>query len=507
MKFKVLMIVPSNNRMGDTGSPTGVWVEELAVPYYALVDSDVEVTLASPAGGPMPLDPGSLEVKGESGQIVERFLSDDELQSRIASTFEAANLDGAQFDAVFFPGGQGAMWDLPDDAGVTRVVERAFAAGKLIGSVCHGAAGLVSARRPDAQPLVKNQRVNSFTDAEERAVGLEKVVPFLLESRLRELGAKFEGASPWKPFVVHDGQLICGQNPQSSQLVAQTLLQAMQAAASEIVYRAGDRTHIATLVPAAGSATRAAVVLLPDWRGQSPLAREHANRLASLGCDVAIADLYGNGFNPDSPDQVGPMVQQLLANRSGGIAALGACVDALRAKVASGTPVFCLGFSAGAVTALDYGRSGANVAGIIVCSALLKPAAIGMDTCIGAPVLVLQGTQDQVSPMEVVNAVIAEMDAAGNDVQFLLFGQTHHAFDNRDAGTDPSARLCYSPLATERAWSAIGHFLAEAVTATDTVRRRAEAGGSASASASESCPGPGDHTENVQMWRQLGRPK
>lgn len=231
MTSRILMIVTSNARMGDTGKPTGLWAEELAVPYYALVDAGAEVTLASPAGGPTPIDPGSLKPVGQNDPVVERFLADAALQTRIATTSKAADWDGAQFDAVFFPGGHGTMWDLPNDAGVTRAVERVFAARKLIASVCHGAAGLVTALRPDGQSIVKDLRVNAFTDAEEIAVGLEKVVPFLLESRLRELGGKFEGAANWQPFAIRDGQLITGQNPQSSHLVALELLAALRGVA------------------------------------------------------------------------------------------------------------------------------------------------------------------------------------------------------------------------------------------------------------------------------------
>ena len=231
MTSHILMIVTSNARMGDTSQPTGLWAEELAVPYYALVDAGVEVTLASPLGGPTPVDPGSLKPMGENDPVVERFLADAALQARIAATSKAADWDGAQFDAVFFPGGHGTMWDLPHDAGVTRAVERAFAANKLIASVCHGAAGLVTAQRPDGQSIVKDLRVNAFTDAEEAAVGLEKVVPFLLETRLRQLGGKFEGAANWQPFAIRDGQLITGQNPQSSHLVALELLAALRGVA------------------------------------------------------------------------------------------------------------------------------------------------------------------------------------------------------------------------------------------------------------------------------------
>lgn len=227
MTPRILMIVTSNSRMGDSGKPTGLWAEELAVPYYALADAGAEIVLASPAGGRAPIDPSSVKPRGENEPVVERFLADDALQARIANTMPAAEFDGAQFDAVFFPGGHGTMWDLPGDGGVAHAVERAFGHGKLIASVCHGAAGLVGARRPDGRPLVDGLRVNAFTDAEERAVGLDKTVPFLLESRLRELGGLFEGGADWQPFAIRDGQLLTGQNPQSSALVAQQLLQAL----------------------------------------------------------------------------------------------------------------------------------------------------------------------------------------------------------------------------------------------------------------------------------------
>jgi dienelactone hydrolase len=203
----------------------------------------------------------------------------------------------------------------------------------------------------------------------------------------------------------------------------------------------------------------AAVVLLPDWRGQSELARDHAHYLVHHDCVVAIADLYGDGFSPTDPSQVGPKVKRLLDHRDTGVKALHACVEALREHVPLGVPVFCLGYSAGGMIALDYGRSGANVAGIIVCSGLLKTATTGMPARIAAPVLLLQGTQDVVSPMTVVNEVISEMDAAGNDFRVELYGQTHHAFDNPEAGTDPTARLVYSPNAAARARQAIVEFL------------------------------------------------
>jgi dienelactone hydrolase len=230
---------------------------------------------------------------------------------------------------------------------------------------------------------------------------------------------------------------------------------------TSLPYAVDASQHLGLLMSAADRQPTAAVVLLPDWRGQSGLAREHARYLVQHDCVVAIADLYGAGFSPTDPNQVGPMVKQLLDHRDKGVQALHACVEAMRVHVPSGVPIFCLGYSAGGMIALDYGRSGANVAGIIVCSALLKTAEKGMSTRIAAPLLLLQGTQDVVSPMEVVNAVIAEMDEAGNNFRLELYGQTHHAFDNPEAGTDPTARLVYSPNAAERARRAIVEFLLE----------------------------------------------
>ena len=232
---------------------------------------------------------------------------------------------------------------------------------------------------------------------------------------------------------------------------------------SIVTYAVGPQSYKGLLLKASDVAARAAVALLPDWRGQSALARDHARHLVSLGCTVLIADLYGDGFTPDSPDQVGPMVQQLMAHREQGVQGLVACIDRLRQEVAAGTPVVCLGFSAGGMIALDHGRSGADVAGIIVCTALLKTALPGTSARIGAPVLVIQGTQDQISPMDSIQAVVREMDEAGNDVRFELLTQTAHAFDNPEAGNDPTARLAYSARSARRARQAIASFLAEVI--------------------------------------------
>lgn len=222
-------------------------------------------------------------------------------------------------------------------------------------------------------------------------------------------------------------------------------------------YTVGERRYRGLFLES--SREVAGFVLLPDWRGQSALAGDHARFLVEEGCSVVIADLYGGGFTPTDPRQVTEMVKRLLENRQEGVAALAACVVALRARLRPGTPIFCLGYSAGGMVALDYGRSNADVAGIIVASALLKAAVPGTSTRIAAPVLIVQGTQDQVSPLEVIAALIAEMDAAGNDFRLELYGGTHHAFDNPEAGTDPKARLVYSPVAAARSRRAIAEFV------------------------------------------------
>lgn len=227
MPRKILIVLTSNAQMGDTGKTTGFWAEELATPYYALADAGAQVHLASPLGGPAPVDPGSVKPRGSNAPVVERFLADVRLQASLAQTQRASSVDMGAYDAVFFPGGHGTMWDLPTDMGVTRAVEAAYTGKKIIAAVCHGGAGLVSAKRPDGLPVVHNVRINSFTDAEEAAVGLANVVPFALEGRLRELGARFEGAPMWAAFAVRDGQFVTGQNPQSSELVAHHVLEAL----------------------------------------------------------------------------------------------------------------------------------------------------------------------------------------------------------------------------------------------------------------------------------------
>lgn len=229
----------------------------------------------------------------------------------------------------------------------------------------------------------------------------------------------------------------------------------------DIGYAAGGRRYVGTLVSAAAP-PRALVVLLPDWRGRSHLALDHAAHLAGLGCTTLVADLYGDGYNPTEPDHVTPMVQHLLNHRAEGVAALSAAVAAVRDTAGTpAQPTITLAYSAGAVAALDHGRRTRESAAIIVCSGLLQTAEPGTPSEIGAPVLLMQGSQDQVSPMPVVAELVEEADAAGNDLRVMLMSQTHHAYDNPEAGTDPTARLVYSPRSAARARLAIASMLDE----------------------------------------------
>jgi putative intracellular protease/amidase len=225
---RTLIVTTSNAKMGDSGKTTGVWAEELVVPYYVLVDAGVEVEIASPLGGAVPFEPNSLKPAGENDPVVERFLNDPVAQGKVKTSRKLADLDAKTFDAIFFPGGHGTMWDLPGDPSVTTAVADAWAADKFVAAVCHGPSGLVSAKRPDGQSILQGKRVNGFTNTEEEAAGLTGVVPFALETRMRELGGVFENGQDWQPYAVRDGKLITGQNPQSSALVAQKLLAALQ---------------------------------------------------------------------------------------------------------------------------------------------------------------------------------------------------------------------------------------------------------------------------------------
>lgn len=215
---KILMVVTSHGTI-DESHPTGVWFEEFAVPYTAFRQAGCEVIVASPRGGAAPIDPRSLE-------NVEATPDNEAAKAALADTRKLdSSLHAADFDAIFFPGGHGTMFDLPDDPEVQRQVTEFAEAGKVLAAVCHGPACLVGAMLRDGTPLIRGRRLTSFTDSEERAVELDDKMPFLLEDRLRALGAEFMPAGDWQDNVVIDGNLVTGQNPQSSASVARAVLE------------------------------------------------------------------------------------------------------------------------------------------------------------------------------------------------------------------------------------------------------------------------------------------
>ncbi len=221
----VLIVVTSHTRLGDTGRPTGFYFDEMAAPYYAFLDAGHDVEIASIQGGAAAHDPSSLNVdESKRPTAVRRFLADADAMGKLKSTVRIDDIDPAQYDAVFLPGGHGTMWDFPTSAALGRTVGAIYDAGGYVGAVCHGPAGLVGARRADGTPLVQGLRVNSFTDAEEAAISLTAVMPFLLESRLTELGGLFEGGANFTSKAVRDGRVVTGQNPMSVEAVAALLV-------------------------------------------------------------------------------------------------------------------------------------------------------------------------------------------------------------------------------------------------------------------------------------------
>jgi len=232
MRKNVLIIATSNNQMGTSGNPTGIWAEELIIPYYAFLDTGMEIVLASPKGGPLHFDPASLKPAGENEPLIERFLNDASAQQLIRQTQPVISVADQDFEVVFFPGGHGTMWDLPGNEVIKNIVERTFTAIRVVAAVCHGPAGLVSAQRPDGKSILADKKVSAFTNEEEALKGLTQVVPFLLESRITELGAQFVCGPAWEPFAVQDGNLITGQNPASSAAVAALVIRSMQSPTS-----------------------------------------------------------------------------------------------------------------------------------------------------------------------------------------------------------------------------------------------------------------------------------
>lgn len=219
----ILMVLTSHAQLGNTGHKTGFWLEEFAAPYYVFKDAGAKLTLASPLGGQPPLDPKSDDVASQT-DATRRFKADNAAQSALAATVKVSTLKATNFDAVFYPGGHGPLWDLAEDRASIALVDAMIAAGKPVAAVCHAPAVLRHARATGGQPLVKGKNVTGFTNTEEEAAGLSKVVPFLVEDMLKENGGQYSKAADWQAHVVVDGLLITGQNPASSEPAAKALL-------------------------------------------------------------------------------------------------------------------------------------------------------------------------------------------------------------------------------------------------------------------------------------------
>ena len=221
--MKILMVLTSHDKLGDTSDKTGFWLEEFAAPYYVFKDAGVEITLASPLGGQPPLDPKS-DAPASQTESTRRFKADPTAQAALASTLKLRELSAGNFDAVFYPGGHGPLWDLAEDASSIALIEAMLVAGKPVAAVCHAPGVLCHPKAPDGNPAVKGKAVTGFTNTEEQAVGLTQVVPFLVEDMLKKNGGHYSKVADWQPHVVTDGLLITGQNPASSKPAAKALL-------------------------------------------------------------------------------------------------------------------------------------------------------------------------------------------------------------------------------------------------------------------------------------------
>jgi len=225
--MKILMILTSHDRLGDTGQKTGFWLEEFTSPYYVFKDAQAEITLASPKGGQPPLDPKSNDPSQQTDST-HRFDADSEAQAVLASTVTLSSINTADYDAVFYPGGHGPLWDLAEDSDSIAVIESMYAAGKPVSAVCHAPAVFRYAKAPDGTALVKGKSVTGFSNTEEAAVELTDIVPFLVEDELKAKGGKYSKGDDWQPYARTDGTLITGQNPASSAAVAQAVLAQLQ---------------------------------------------------------------------------------------------------------------------------------------------------------------------------------------------------------------------------------------------------------------------------------------
>ncbi|MFJ5504811.1 type 1 glutamine amidotransferase domain-containing protein [Pectobacterium carotovorum] len=221
--MKILMVLTSHDKLGNTGNKTGFWLEEFAAPYYTFKDAGAELVLASPAGGQPPLDPKS-DLADFQTELTHRFKADPTAQQELANTVKLDTVSEQDFDAVFYPGGHGPLWDLAESPVSIALIEAFVRANKPTGFVCHAPGVLIHVKAENGDALIKGRKVTGFTNGEEAAVQLTDVVPFLIEDEFKKLGGLYEKGPDWAPYLVEDGKLITGQNPASSEVVAKAIL-------------------------------------------------------------------------------------------------------------------------------------------------------------------------------------------------------------------------------------------------------------------------------------------
>lgn len=224
--MKVLFVLTSHSELGDTGEKTGFWVEEFAAPYYLLADAGVEITIASPKGGQPPIDPKSTAPDAQTA-ATRRFDDDQALKEKLAQTVKLSEVDAGAFDAVFYPGGHGPLWDLATDTDSIQLIQAFIKQRKPVTMVCHAPGALINVKAENGDPLIKGKLITGFSNAEEEAVQLTDVVPFLLEDEMKKSGAIYSKGPDWHSYVIKDGLLITGQNPGSSEEAAEELLKVL----------------------------------------------------------------------------------------------------------------------------------------------------------------------------------------------------------------------------------------------------------------------------------------
>ncbi|WP_312087870.1 type 1 glutamine amidotransferase domain-containing protein [Acinetobacter variabilis] len=225
--MKILIVLTSHDQLGETGKKTGFWLEELAAPYYTFIDAGADVTLASPAGGQPPLDPKSNEPDAQT-ETTKRFEADEVAMQALANTHKLSEVLNQDFDAVFYPGGHGPLWDLAKDQNSISLIEQTLQANKPVALVCHAPGVLRDVKNAEGRPIVEGKSVTGFSNTEEDGVGLTDIVPFLVEDTLKEKGGQYSKAEDWQVHVQQDGLLITGQNPASSAATAEALLKLLK---------------------------------------------------------------------------------------------------------------------------------------------------------------------------------------------------------------------------------------------------------------------------------------